>query len=286
MARLSNRYNPLLKSYPESEKINSVSEGAEVLYVRLIAACDDMGRYWGDAGWILNKLFTARAISGTIRAEELEQRLCELEQTVPEPLIRRYTVGKMRYLEVVNVHKSLRSDVSPQILFPEPLPESVPERPAPVPPTSTSNQTKPTTTSTSTSEDADVQTADVDGSFQDSLSDPETIDWENFDWEGLKIQCTAMKDKLKRKGTPPLSMDDRDEIVKSLALLKVGAIHNEWYQEAMAYGKRRSTKKPFPGFHRTLFNICKENGVNLNRLYKHVTHVPAWLTGRPEMVET
>ncbi len=52
----SNRFNPLLKSYPDSEKVNSCSIGAEMLYVRLVAATDDHARYYGDPRMIAAKL--------------------------------------------------------------------------------------------------------------------------------------------------------------------------------------------------------------------------------------
>jgi hypothetical protein len=59
-------FNPLLKSYPDSNRINSVSEGAELLYVRLIAATDDKGRFYANPHWVLAKLFTARMIRGQV----------------------------------------------------------------------------------------------------------------------------------------------------------------------------------------------------------------------------
>ena len=57
---------PLLKSYPFSEKINAVSLGAEVLFVRLIAQADDYGNYWGDPRMILATLFPHRWARRTV----------------------------------------------------------------------------------------------------------------------------------------------------------------------------------------------------------------------------
>lgn len=108
-------YNPLLKSYPDSEKINALSEAAEVLYVRLIAASDDDGRYYGDAKWVLAKLFTARMIAGQVTAEDVESRLCELELV---GLAFRYRVGDDTYLQLINVSKRIRNDVQKDTRFP------------------------------------------------------------------------------------------------------------------------------------------------------------------------
>jgi hypothetical protein len=115
-------YNPLLKSYPDSEKINSVSEGAEVLYVRLIAASDDAGRYWGNPMMVLAKLFTHRMTAGQITVEEVESRL---QQLAAVELIHFYEVDGKRYLQMVEVVKRLRSDITPQLFCPPPLADDV-----------------------------------------------------------------------------------------------------------------------------------------------------------------
>jgi hypothetical protein len=117
-------YNPLLTSYPDSTKINRCSEGAEILYVRLLAQSDDAGRYYGDPGWIVAKLFTARQVAGQIDAGEIERRLAELER---EHLIQRYMVGSDHVLQIVDVFKTLRKDVKKYLLFPEELTASDPD---------------------------------------------------------------------------------------------------------------------------------------------------------------
>jgi hypothetical protein len=108
-------YNPLLKSYPDSEKINAVSEGAEVVYVRLIAMSDDNGRYYGDAKMVMAKLLTQRMVDGAVDADEVEKRLADLERV---GLIERYEVEGKQYLQMVNYFKRLRSDVDHDIRFP------------------------------------------------------------------------------------------------------------------------------------------------------------------------
>jgi len=110
-------YNPLLKSFPDSEKINSVSEGAEVLYLRLIAACDDAGRYWAEPKMVLAKLFTHRAINGQVTIRGVDKRLSELERI---GLIRFYRSDGKRYLEMVRVFKRLRPDLAVHLFCPEP----------------------------------------------------------------------------------------------------------------------------------------------------------------------
>ncbi len=110
-------HSPLLKSYTESDKINSVSEGAEVLYCRLIAQCDDFGRFYGEAKWVLAKLFTARMLAGTLTCEDIEKRIGEL---VNAGLIETYESKGTRYIEIVNPFKIFRSDYTPRPVFPTP----------------------------------------------------------------------------------------------------------------------------------------------------------------------
>ena len=124
MARRRESYNPLLKSYPDSDKINSVSEGAEVLYIRLLAASDDANRYYGDPEMVLGKLFTARMASGVLNARDIEKRLAELESI---RLLDRYAVNGRRFVQLLDCFKCLRSDVKPQLVFPDQLAEREPD---------------------------------------------------------------------------------------------------------------------------------------------------------------
>lgn len=110
-------YNPLLKSYPDSEKINAVSEGAETLYTRLLAICDDNACFWGDPKLVLVKAYSQRWAGGQLVAEDVEARLEELRAV---ELIRFYHHGDRAYLQVLNCFKTLRKDVKRICLFPEP----------------------------------------------------------------------------------------------------------------------------------------------------------------------
>ena len=65
----SKAYNPLLKSVVDSERVNSVSEGAALLYFLLIAATDDYAHYWGSPRMVLAKLFALRWERGEIAEE-------------------------------------------------------------------------------------------------------------------------------------------------------------------------------------------------------------------------
>lgn len=149
-------YSPLLKSYPDSDKVNALSIGAETLYTRLIAASDDAGRYYGDAAWVLARLFTSRMLNGQVTEADVEKWLCELESVT---LAIRYRAAHVSYLELVGVFKKLRTDVKPQLIYPSPVPASVTPRSAsdtsrnesetprsesvPLEPTTEPNQTNP-----------------------------------------------------------------------------------------------------------------------------------------------
>lgn len=110
-------YNPLLKSYPDSEKVNACSFGAETFYTRLVARSDDLARYWADPPMVLGKLFTHRFAKGEVDATLISVWLTELAKV---GLIVVYEVGGRRYLQMVNCRKALRKDVRLKSTFPGP----------------------------------------------------------------------------------------------------------------------------------------------------------------------
>ncbi len=59
-------WNPLLCSYPESEKVNSLSFEAETMFTRLLAKCDDNGNYWAGSKMLLCGLFARRFDAGQV----------------------------------------------------------------------------------------------------------------------------------------------------------------------------------------------------------------------------
>ncbi len=108
-------YNPLLKSYPDSEKINRCGLLAEAIYTRLIAKSDDNGCYWGSGPMVAMKLLAHRVETGRIRIEDVTDALREL---VEVGLIATYTVDGREYLQLLDVFKTLRADVKRDERFP------------------------------------------------------------------------------------------------------------------------------------------------------------------------
>jgi hypothetical protein len=108
-------FNPLLKSYPDSEKVNACSIGAETLFTRLIAQSDDYGHYYGDAGMVIGKLYTRRMCAGQVREADVEGWISELAS---QKLVDLYECAGQTYLEVVNCRKALRHDVKLDVRFP------------------------------------------------------------------------------------------------------------------------------------------------------------------------
>lgn len=117
MSGRSESYVQLLRSFPDSDKLNTVSEGAECLFLRLLAVTDDAGRYPADPGWVAAKVFTHRLISGTVTPDIVAERLGELERAT---LIALYDVQRKAYLQIVNLFRHNRSDVKPRLLYPAP----------------------------------------------------------------------------------------------------------------------------------------------------------------------
>ena len=60
------RWAPVLCSLPESERFNSVSEGAALLYTVLIIKSDDGGNYWGNPAMVLGQAFAHRMAKGSL----------------------------------------------------------------------------------------------------------------------------------------------------------------------------------------------------------------------------
>ncbi len=112
-------WNPLLKSYPQSEKVNSLSFQAETLFTRLLAQADDFGNYWWDASLILAYLFGHRMARGELDVPSAARIRDEL---VTCALATRYEVEGKEYLHLVNCHRKLRGDVKADERFPrEPI---------------------------------------------------------------------------------------------------------------------------------------------------------------------
>ena len=113
-------WNPLLRSYPQSEKINAVSLGAETLFTRLLAQCDDHANYYADPCLILAYLYGHRMKanlpdSHRVSVTDVERFRNEL---VTVALVKPYQADGHWYLHVVNCKKTLRSDIKEDSRFP------------------------------------------------------------------------------------------------------------------------------------------------------------------------
>ena len=116
MAAKRERWTPLLCSYPDSKRINSVSLGAETLFLRLLAKCDDQSNFDGSPTQLLCRLYADRFEQGQVSVSDMERWRAEL---VTAGLLKQYCVDGVDYLHVVNCKKHLRSDIKPDIRYPD-----------------------------------------------------------------------------------------------------------------------------------------------------------------------
>ena len=105
------------------KRLNSVSEGAENLFYRLLSKTDDAGRVFADASLIKGQIYPRRDIS----VKEIESRLKELHEAKDEKnrgLIVLYEAKNERYCYFPNFnkHQTLRSDIKAKISYPQPPP--------------------------------------------------------------------------------------------------------------------------------------------------------------------
>ncbi len=109
---------PLLKSLPYSDRFNSVSEGAQNLFVRLLAQCDDAGSYYFSPKLLLAMLYPLMYEQGRISLRTIKSRRDEL---LGADLCVKYTAvsdGKT-YLRVKNCVKGKRKNSKIDKRFPE-----------------------------------------------------------------------------------------------------------------------------------------------------------------------
>ncbi len=111
-------WNPLLKSYPFSERVNAVSVGAEVLFVRLIAQADDYGNYYGSPRMLLASLFPHRWAKKEVTETDVGRWRAELVANAVGPLAALYSVNGSEYLHLISPRRRLRGDVKPDERFP------------------------------------------------------------------------------------------------------------------------------------------------------------------------
>ena len=195
-------WNPLLKSYPKSRKINAVSLGAEVMFVRLLALCDDHSNYDGDPKLLLSGLFGDRWANGTVSLRNCARWRNEL---VTIGLVELYRPGDGReYLHVVNCKKMLRSDIKEDIRFPDKaqvvdpqtLTESV-TNPGRKRNASGSSCLVPPSTSTSTSVAVDSHTKETaDERRERQATELVALYWTTISNDGSKSQAVTNCTKL------------------------------------------------------------------------------------------
>ena len=98
-----------------SRKVNSVSLGAECLYVRIIILTDDFGRYYADPRILKAHAFPIRSVT----SKTIWKWLIEL---VEIGLVKLYSVDNEEYLEIVRFEdfQTFRADRKRQEGFPKP----------------------------------------------------------------------------------------------------------------------------------------------------------------------
>jgi hypothetical protein len=111
-------WNPLLKSYPFSQKVNAISIGAETLFTRLVAQADDYGNYYGSPRMLLATLYPHRWEKKEVNETDTGRWRAELVTCTAGPLAAMYSVNGIEYLHLLNSRRILRSDVSPDERFP------------------------------------------------------------------------------------------------------------------------------------------------------------------------
>jgi hypothetical protein len=112
------RWNPLLKSYPDSEKVNAVSISAETMFTRLVAKADDYGNYWASPRMLLSGLFRLRWEHGEVNETDMVRWRNELVTCSRGPLIACYSVDGVDYLHLINSRRRFRADTEPHIEVP------------------------------------------------------------------------------------------------------------------------------------------------------------------------
>lgn len=98
-----------------SQKINSISEGAENLYYRILLLVDDYGRYYADPDIIKSYCYPKR----NLPVSTIKKRLIELTNI---KLLKTYKSDEEFYIELIafQKHQKFRSDIKLKGDFPKP----------------------------------------------------------------------------------------------------------------------------------------------------------------------
>lgn len=109
-------WNPLLCSYPDSDKVNALSFEAETLFTRLIARSDDNANYDGEPALILCGLYAKRFSDGLM---DVTKALRLRDELVAAGLIELYKVNGKTYIHIADCKKCTRKDVHRDERFPQ-----------------------------------------------------------------------------------------------------------------------------------------------------------------------
>lgn len=104
MAEKSRNWKAVLDTLHQSDRLNRVSEGAEVLYRRLLEVCDNGGNYFADPALLLGYVFAHRMSMGLTPKDMLDRT----EELVRVGLVEVYAEGKL--LHISRHYTRLRSD--------------------------------------------------------------------------------------------------------------------------------------------------------------------------------
>ncbi len=123
-------WNPLKRNYYNSDKVNALSIGAEMLYIRLLAQTDDGANYDADPFLMMCGLLAKRAMKKEVNVTKVERWRDEL---VTGALACLYKAGDCTYIHLIDCMKGVRKDVKPVYRFPKfPEPLATTGLPAPV----------------------------------------------------------------------------------------------------------------------------------------------------------
>jgi len=105
----------MLRDYTRSEIVNSLSDKAEILFIRLLLQADDFGRYHANPKIISSTCYPLKEV----KASDITKALNEC---VKVGLIKIYEAEQKLYLEIQNFKQRLRQKISK---FPDPGKEHV-----------------------------------------------------------------------------------------------------------------------------------------------------------------
>lgn len=118
MPRLSRSYQAVLRTVLDSQKLASVSDGAELLYYKLLVASDDKGRFHGTPFQVMAKVLTKKAEAGAVDVATVGGWLNELERA---NLLRRYEIDGEIFLELADYYDPTEAKRL-KVVFPSPPP--------------------------------------------------------------------------------------------------------------------------------------------------------------------